>query len=95
MKRESLYAGPCGAGSTSGQSANQKRRAYVRPNTDIVRVESTCHLMDTSMPGQHKPAQPGSGPTPVNPAKRGWFEEEEELTADPFQDWGAQSTWDD
>lgn len=62
-----------------------RKRAYVKPECVTITVENFGNLMDTSMPGQHNPAQPGTGPTP-NPAKQGWIEEEE---FEEEENWGA------
>lgn len=70
------------AGSAS-LSAPAKKAAYQKPSISIIEVESTTHLMDTSFPGQHNPATPGTGPTPTRAGRGfGWLQagesEEEE-----------------
>lgn len=32
---------------------------YVAPQIEIVSIETTCHMLDTSYPSQHKPATHG------------------------------------
>ena len=31
---------------------------YVAPQIEIVSIETTCHMLDTSYPSQHNPATP-------------------------------------
>ena len=37
----------------------KQKKNYSAPNCVIVQVNETTNLMDTSFPGQHKPATPG------------------------------------
>ena len=52
-----------------------ERRPYVRPETQEIRMEHAVSLMDTSYPGQHRPAHHGSGPSS---AKQGTFWDDED-----------------
>lgn len=54
------------------------KRTYIKPACETIIVEGFGYMMETSMSGQHNPAQPGTGPTPVNNTKQGWLEEEED-----------------
>lgn len=55
-------------------------KTYCTPTCSSVHVE-TSHLMQTSFPGQHNPAQPGGT---ISSAKRGmtmeWSDEEDDST---------------
>ncbi len=55
-------------------------KTYCTPTCSLVHVE-TSHLMQTSFPGQHNPAQPGGT---ISSAKRGmtmeWSDEEDDST---------------
>lgn len=74
----------------------KSKRAYMKPACETITVREQGNLMQTSFPGQHNPANPGTGPTPSNPAKQVWFEEEEEEDASgSSQGWGGKSLWDD
>ena len=32
---------------------------YIAPQIEIVSIKTTCHILETSYPGQHKPATHG------------------------------------
>ena len=49
-------------------------KTYCPPKSTLIHVE-TPSLMETSFPGQHRPAHHGTGPSG---AKQGWFDEEED-----------------
>ena len=49
-------------------------KTYCPPKSILIHVE-TSSLMETSFPGQHRPAHHGTGPSG---AKQGWFDEEED-----------------
>ena len=55
----------------------QEKKNYSAPNCMIVQVNETTNLMNTSFPGQHKPANHATGPTAVGGAKPApaWQEE--------------------
>ena len=72
------------------KETTKTKRAYVKPVCETIVVKEYDNLMDTSFTGQHNPAQPGVGPTPVNPAKQGWLG----VGASPSQE-GNKSLWDD
>ena len=54
----------------------KQKRSYSAPNCMIVQVNETTNLMDTSFPGQHKPAHHGVGPSSAKAAPA-WQEDEE------------------
>ena len=66
------------------------RRVYVQPVCEAIYVCEADNLMETSFPGQHNPAQPGTGPEPVSPAKQGWLE----VPPSSSQE-ASRSLWDD
>ena len=74
------------------KETTKTKRAYVKPVCETITVREQGNLMQTSFPGQHNPANPGTGPTPT-PAKRGWLEEES--TTESSQEMGHKSLWDD
>ena len=65
---------------------NKERKAYHTPQCLIAQISETTYLMDTSYPGQHNPAQPG---TTSGDAKQApdWMTESEEAT--------EHSSWED
>ena len=58
-------------------------KTYCAPKCTSVHVE-TSHLMQTSFPGQHNPAQPGGT---ISSAKQGfvWEEEDNEENNSPWK----------
>jgi len=57
----------------------EQKRAYVVPKIKVVGIESDNLLLDTSFPGQHNPALPGTPPSaPSEGAKRDFFEVDDE-----------------
>ncbi len=57
--------------------ANQVKERYTAPQIKIFCTNVTCHIMDTSFPGQHKKAEKGGeikeDPAGQNDAKRSFF----------------------
>ena len=57
--------------------ANQVKERYTAPQIKIFCTNVTCHIMDTSFPGQHKKAENGGeiqeDPAGQNDAKRSFF----------------------
>ena len=47
----------------------KEKKNYSAPNCVIVQVNETTNLMNTSFPGQHKPANHATGPTAAGGAK--------------------------
>ena len=36
-----------------------RMKSYTTPQIEVLSVRTTCHMLDTSFPGQHKPAENG------------------------------------
>ena len=47
----------------------QVKKSYSAPECTIIQVNEATYLMDTSFPGQHKPANHATGPTAAGGAK--------------------------
>ena len=47
----------------------QVKKSYSAPACMIIQVNEATYLMDTSFPGQHKPANHATGPTDAGGAK--------------------------
>lgn len=58
-----------------------RMKSYTTPQIEVLRVRTTCHMLDTSFPGQHKPAENGGtveeDPDGQNDAKSSFFFTEE------------------
>ena len=54
----------------------QVKKSYSAPACMIIQVNEATYLMDTSFPGQHKPAHHGVGPSSAKAAPA-WQEDEE------------------
>ena len=63
----------------------KQKKNYSAPKCEIVHVNETTNLMDASMPGQHKKANPATGPAGAKESQ--WDEEE-------FEDENSTS-WED
>ena len=50
----------------------KQKKNYSAPKCEIVHVNETTYLMDTSYPGQHNPAQPGGTSGDAKKAFDGW-----------------------
>ena len=52
-------------------------KSYTTPQIEVLSVRTTCHMLDTSFPGQHKPAKNGGtveeDPDGQNDAKSSLF----------------------
>lgn len=59
---------------------------YVAPQIEIVSIETTCHMLDTSYPSQHKKAEKGQSPQE---------EEDQEAKKGMIFDSGKSSFWND
>ena len=57
----------------------KQKKNYSAPKCEIVQVSETTHLMDSSFPGQHNPAQPGGTHGDAKPAPS-WMSGDEEET---------------
>ena len=55
----------------------KQKKNYSAPACEIVHVNETTNLMDTSFPGQHRPAHHGSTISSAK-ASTSWDEEEDE-----------------
>ena len=55
----------------------QTKRDYSAPSCMIIQVNETTNLMDTSFPGQHRPAHHGSTISSAK-ASTSWDEDEED-----------------
>ena len=64
----------------------KQKRNYSAPNCMIVQVNETTNLMNTSFPGQHKPAHHGVGPSSAKAAQM-WQDDEEDTE--------STSSWED
>ena len=64
----------------------QVKKSYSVPACMIIQVNETTYLMDTSFPGQHKPAHHGSGPSSAKAAQM-WQDDEEDTE--------STSSWED
>ena len=60
----------------------QEKKNYSAPSCMIIQVNETSYLMDTSMPGQHKKANHGTGPASAKTAPA-WQEDNEETWNSP------------
>ena len=58
----------------------QEKKNYSAPSCMIIQVNETSYLMDTSMPGQHKKANHGTGPASVKVAPA-WQEDNEDTSS--------------
>ena len=63
----------------------KQKKNYSAPKCEIVHVNETTYLMDTSFPSQHKKANHASGPASAKASQ--WDEEE-------FED-EAPTSWED
>ena len=36
-----------------------RMKSYTTPQIEVLSVRTTCHMLDTSFPGQHNPAENG------------------------------------
>ena len=68
----------------------KQKRNYSAPHCVIVQVNETTNLMNTSFPGQHKPANHATGPTAVGGAKPTPAWQEEEASSDE-----ENASWED
>ena len=68
-------------------SKKQVKKSYSAPACMIIQVNETTFLMDASMPGQHKKANHGTGPSA--PAKKSDLWNDENLEGE------STSSWDD
>ena len=59
---------------------------YSVPKCEIVQVNETTYLMDTSYPGQHNPAQPGGTSGDAKKAFD-WMDEDEDEDVDETPSW--------
>ena len=59
---------------------------YSVPKCEIVQVNETTYLMDTSYPGQHNPAQPGGTSGDAKKAFD-WMDEDEEEDEEETPSW--------
>lgn len=57
----------------------QAQKSYSAPTCMIIQVSETSYLMDTSMPGQHKKANHGTGPSSAKEAQA-WLDSDEETS---------------
>ena len=57
----------------------KQKKNYSSPKCEIVYVNETTYLMDTSYPGQHNPAQPGGTSGDAKKAFD-WMDEDEDET---------------
>ena len=57
----------------------KQKKNYSAPKCEIVQVGETTHLMDSSFPGQHNPAQPGGTSGDAKKAFD-WMDEDEDET---------------
>ena len=64
----------------------QVKKSYSAPTCMIIQVNETTYLMDTSFPGQHKPAHHGVGPSSAKAAQM-WQDDEEDTE--------STSSWED
>ena len=64
----------------------KQKRSYSAPTCMIIQVNETTYLMDTSFPGQHKPAHHGVGPSSAKAAQM-WQDDEEDTE--------STSSWED
>ena len=64
----------------------KQKRSYSAPNCMIVQVNETTNLMDTSFPGQHKPAHHGVGPSSAKASTMWQDEEEDTESTSPWED---------
>ena len=67
-------------------SKKQVKKSYSAPTCMIIQVNETTYLMDTSFPGQHKPAHHGVGPSSAKAAQM-WQDDEEDTE--------STSSWED
>ena len=58
-----------------------RMKSYTTPQIEVLSVRTTCHMLDTSFPGQHNPAENGGtvgeDPAGQNDAKNSFFFTEE------------------
>ena len=64
----------------------KQKKNYSAPECEIVRVNETTNLMDTSYPGQHTPAQPGGTSGDAKKAFD-WMDEDEDEDVDETPSW--------
>ena len=57
----------------------QVKKSYSAPECMIIQVNEASYLMDTSMPGQHKKASHGTGPSSAKEAQA-WLDSDEETS---------------
>ena len=67
-------------------SKKQVKKSYSAPACMIIQVNEATYLMDTSFPGQHKPAHHGVGPSSAKAAQM-WQDDEEDTE--------STSSWED
>ena len=67
-------------------SKKQVKKSYSAPACMIIQVNETTSLMDTSMPGQHNPAQPGGTYGDAKKAPNWMIESEEETEHSSWED---------
>ena len=64
----------------------KQKKNYSAPECEIVHVNETTHLMDASMPGQHKKANHATGPSAAAKASQ-WNEDDfENETSTSWED---------
>ena len=64
----------------------KQKKTYSSPECEIVQVNETTYLMDTSYPGQHNPAQPGGTSGDAKKAFD-WMDEDEDEDVDETPSW--------
>ncbi|WP_155716366.1 hypothetical protein [Prevotella vespertina] len=64
----------------------QVKKSYSTPECMIIQVNETTYLMDTSFPGQHKPAHHGSGPSSAKAAQMWQDDDEDAESTSPWED---------
>ena len=63
----------------------KQKKNYSAPKCEIVQVNETTYLMDTSFPSQHKKAHKASGPSA--PAKESGLWNDEDLEDESASSW--------
>ena len=64
----------------------KQKKNYSAPECEIVRVNETTNLMDSSYPGQHNPAQSGGTSGDAKKALD-WMDEDEEEEEEETPSW--------
>ena len=64
----------------------QMKKDYSAPKCMIIQMNEATYLMDTSFPGQHKPAHHGVGPSSAKAAQMWQDDEEDDESTSSWRD---------